>query len=154
MEFITIKQFQEQSPKVQNVFLDWWECDYGDLYYYNEDPLEYKDAEIINNNLECDLNGDFKYFKSIGPIPLFTEGQLRKFIEDKKECLLDIKVENLRDDYNIYAVIGWEIKAMEWGKEFGRILFEDYIEAEDLLQLYWKVACSVAKEEVDEISIH
>ena len=73
MEFITVEQFQEQPLKVQKTFLDWWKCDYGDLYYYNEDHLEYKEFEIINSNLECDLNGDFDYFKGIGVIPIFTE---------------------------------------------------------------------------------
>lgn len=149
MEFITVEQFKEQPKEVQKVFLDWWKCDYGDLYYYNEDPLEYKDFEIVDNNLECDIEGDFDYFKSIGVIPIFTEGQLRKFIEDKECCLLDIKVENLHDNYNDYTVIGWEIKELDHGKEFGRVLFEDCIRAEGLLQVYWKVACAGAKEQLN-----
>lgn len=149
MDFITVEKFKEQPIGVQEAFLDWWKCDYGDLYYYNEYPYEEKEIDIINNSLECDLNGDFEYFKSIGVIPLFTEGQLRKFIEEKGHCLLDIRVEDFNDDYYLYNVVGWEIKELEYGKEFGVILFEGRIEAEDLLQLYWKVACSAAKEGLD-----
>lgn len=130
MEFITVEQFQEQPLKVQKTFLDWWKCEYGDLYYYNEDPLKYKDFEIINNDLECEVYGDFDYFKSIGVIPIFTEGQLRKFIEDKKGEIVEI---------NLYCggyCIVTEYRKFELGN-LGR----------DLLQAYWKVACEIAKEE-------
>lgn len=134
MEFITVEQFQEQPLKVQKTFLDWWKCDYGDLYYYNEDPLEYKDFEIINSNLECDLNGDFDYFKSIGVIPIFTEGQLRKFIEDKLEMKIQCEIHPLTLDYIILVKNNSGNKVwMHTGKE-------------DLLQAYWKVACMIAKE--------
>lgn len=129
MEFITVEQFQEQPLKVQKTFLDWWKCDYGDLYYYNEDPLEYKDFEIINSNLECDLNGDFDYFKSIGVIPIFTEGQLRKFIEDKKGKIVEV---------NLYCG-GYSIVTAYRKCEIDNL-------GKDLLQAYWKVACMIAKE--------
>lgn len=134
MEFITVEQFQEQPLKVQKMLMDWWKCDYGDLYYYNEDPLEYKDFEIINSNLECDLNGDFDYFKSIGVIPIFTEGQLRKFIEDKLEMKIQCEIHPLTLDYIILVKNNSGNKVwMHTGKE-------------DLLQAYWKVACMIVKE--------
>ncbi|MDB2125916.1 hypothetical protein [Clostridium paraputrificum] len=134
MEFITVEQFKEQPLKVQKTFLDWWKCDYGDLYYYNEDPLEYKDFEIINSNLECDLNGDFDYFKSVGVIPIFTEGQLRKFIEDKLEMKIQCEIHPLTLDYIILVKNNSGNKVwMHTGKE-------------DLLQAYWKVACMIVKE--------
>lgn len=134
MEFITVEQFQEQPLKVQKTFLDWWKCDYGDLYYYNEEHLEYKDFEIINSNLECDLNGDFDYFKSIGVIPIFTEGQLRKFIEDKLDMKIQCEIHPLTLDYIILVKNNSGNKVwMHTGKE-------------DLLQAYWKVACMIAKE--------
>ena len=136
MEFIRVEQFQEQPKEVQEVFLKWWECDYGDLYYYNEDPLEYKDFEIIDSDLECDIEGDFDYFKSIGVIPIFTEGQLRKFIEDNTRYKIESNL--YRNGYDIYLCEddGCYIKAYESVDK-------------DLLQAYWKVACMIAKEEVD-----
>ena len=146
MEFITVEQFKEQPLEVQKVFLDWWKCDYGDLYYYNENPLKYKDFKIIDNDLECEVYGDFDYFKKTGVIPIFTEGQLRKFIEDKAECILDITVEDLIGNYRVYTVIGWRIKESENGAEFEEILIEEYAIENDLLQLYWRIACMVAKE--------
>lgn len=143
MEFITIEKFREQPKAIQEVFLDWWECDYGDLYYYNEDLLEYKDVEIIDNNLECDLNGDFKYFKSIGPIPLFTEGQLRKFIEEKTEGILVASC-NVIGSRLISIVKKDEI--LGGVKTIRRTHFGEGI---DLLEAYWRLACRIAKEEVD-----
>ena len=136
MEFITVEQFQEQPIEVQKVFLDWWKCDYGDLYYYNEDPLEYKDFEIIDNSLECDIEGDFDYFKSIGVIPIFTEGQLRKFIEDNTRYKIESNL--YRNGYDIYLCEddGCYIKAYESVDK-------------DLLQAYWKVACIIAKESLN-----
>lgn len=134
MEFITVEQFKEQPLKVQKTFLDWWKCDYGDLYYYNEDPLEYKDFEIINNDLECEVYGDFDYFKSVGVIPIFTEGQLRKFIEDKLEMKIQCEIHPLTLDYIILVKNNSGNKVwMHTGKE-------------DLLQAYWKVACMIVKE--------
>ncbi|MDU1279192.1 MAG: hypothetical protein E6960_12010 [Clostridium sp.] len=137
MEFITVEQFKEQSIEVQKVFLDWWKCDYGDLYYYNEYPLEYKDFEIIDSDLECDIEGDFDYFKSIGVIPIFTEGQLRKFIEDNTRYKIESNL--YRNGYDIYLCEddGCYIKAYESVDK-------------DLLQAYWKVACMVAKEDLNE----
>lgn len=139
MEFITVEQFQEQPLKVKEVFMDWWKCDYGDLYYYNEYLLEYKDFEIINNELECDLNGDFDYFKSIGVIPIFTEGQLRKFIEDKTGCKLDATF-FLWDGYTVEISKKYE----EEGYCISQKAFKHL--GEDLLQAYWKVACEIAEQ--------
>ena len=145
MEFITVEQFKEQSKEVQKVFLDWWKPRIGDIFIFNTDEYDNSDSNIgvlgsiKQINITRRSNGEYR-------IPLFTEGQLRRFIDDKESCLLDIKVENLHDNYNDYTVIGWEINRFEYGIEFGRILFEDCIKAKDLLQLYWKVACSVAKE--------
>lgn len=144
MEFITVEQFREQPKEVQKIFLDWWQCEYGDLYYYNEDPLEYKDAEIIDNDLECDLNGDFEYFKSIGPILLFTEGQLRKFIEYKINGVIKNTQWHIEDDgvskrgYSMHLLRKNEYHVTRHYFDLG----------EDLLQAYWKVACEIAKEEV------
>lgn len=139
MEFITVEQFKEQPIEVQKVFLDWWKCDYGDLYYYNEDPLEYKDFEIIDNNLECDIEGDFGYFKSLGVIPIFTEGQLRKFIEDKFRCKNIEVIANVDTcQYEMYLY-----------RKISSLSCERHIDGlgDNILQAYWKVACMIVKEE-------
>lgn len=121
MEFITVEQFKEQPSEVQKVFLDWWNniiSEY-DLVQDENRVMLYKDY------LErgCIENDSY---------PLFTEGQLRKFIEDK----LNIKVQSMFDLFSSeYALL---INAK------GNMLARTG--TEDLLQAYWKVACSVAKE--------
>lgn len=140
MEFITVEQFQEQPGEVQKIFLDWWKCDYGDLYYYNENPLiKYKDFKIIDNDLEYEVYGDFDYFKKTGVIPIFTEGQLRKFIEDKTGCKLDATF-FLWDGYTVEISKKYE----EEGYCISQKAFEHL--GEDLLQAYWKVACEIAEQ--------
>lgn len=135
MEFITVEQFQEQPVEVQKIFLDWWKCDYGDLYYYNENPLiKYKDFKIIDNDLAYEVYGDFDCFKKAGVIPIFTEGQLRKFIEDKLDMKIQCEIHPLTLDYIILVKNNSGNKVwMHTGKE-------------DLLQAHWKVACMIAEQ--------
>ncbi len=136
MEFITAEEFIGQPAEVQKVFLDWWDCCYGDLYYYNAKQNENDDIDLINNDLECNFNGDFEYFKSIGAIPLFTEGQLRKFIEDKTEFPIE-KIELINGQYDIYT----RYKAIDNYSDIR--LFSKL--GRSILRAYWKVACMIAK---------
>lgn len=133
MEFITVEQFKEQSKEVQKVFLDWWNniiSEY-DLVQDENRVMLYKDY------LErgCIENDSY---------PLFTEGQLRKFIEDKTECRINI---------TFYPHDGYDIEITKPHYTDGYCLTEKTFEnlSEDLLEAYWKVACMVAKEEWDEI---
>lgn len=142
MEFITVKQFQEQPVEVQKVFLDWWKCDYGDLYYYNENPLKYKDFKIIDNDLECEVYGDFDYFKKTGVIPIFTEGQLRKFIEDKTNGIVKLVQWHIHDSQ--VSKHGYAIDILRKNEYHVTYHYKDL--GEDLLQAYWKVACQIAKD--------
>lgn len=141
MEFITVEQFQEQPKEVQKVFIDWWKCDYGDLYYYNENPLKYKDFKIIDNELECEVYGDFDYFKKTGVIPIFTEGQLRGFIEDKTSCKnIELEGNIESNQYDLFCFK--EIWSCCEEREYNKL-------GTNVLQAYWKVACEIAKELVN-----
>lgn len=131
MEFITVEQFQEQPKEVQKVFLDWWKPSNGDIYL---------DVYKNNNVIECCHhikfmnNEDVEHMKvDNDAIPLFTEGQLRKFIEDKE----NIKVQSMFDIFSLeYALL-----INSKGTMLART------GTDDLLEAYWKVACMVAKEE-------
>lgn len=131
MEFITVEQFKEQSIEVQKVFLDWWKVNRTDadlvLLKTGKDKLK---LQIVSNiDMICTEDDEFT--------PLFTEGQLRKFIEDKTNT----KIETSLTVYKQYAL--WLVK----------VKGEDYetfdTKEEELLQAYWKVACMIAKEEVN-----
>ncbi|WP_334686098.1 hypothetical protein, partial [Clostridium tertium] len=132
------------SIEIQKVFLDWWKPEIGDL-------ATGRYANIVAISSQRDIDAVKIYKGEPYAIPLFTEGQLRKFIEDKTNGLLDVECNDLNDDYYFYTIRIFEIKELEYGKEFGEILIEEYIECEDLLQAYWKVACMVAKEGLNEI---
>ncbi|MDU2683515.1 MAG: hypothetical protein E7C50_16765 [Clostridium sp.] len=133
MEFITVEQFKEQPVEVQKVFLDWWKCEVFDIYAWawNIDENNWC-IESCYNQIQADTINKFK--KGITTtIPLFTEGQLRKFIEDKTGGKVDASFNG--ETYTVYS-----------NEDFGLIIkmYEDI--DDDLLQAYWKVACMVAKE--------
>lgn len=136
MEFITVEQFKEQSKEVQKVFLDWWKSNISevDLIGYIGKSKAYEEcflSLVRNINIKCFEIG-------IEIIPLFTEGQLRKFIEDNTRYKIESNL--YRNGYDIYLCEddGCYIKAYESVDK-------------DLLQAYWKVACMVAKEGLNEI---
>lgn len=138
MEFITVEQFKEQPKEVQEVFLDWYNFDKYDLFYLKWEGAEKKwgaTEEIVSG---ATLNRHLKHLKRansniINTIPLFTEGQLRKFIEDNTRY----KIESIlyRNGYDIYLC-----------EDDGCYIKEYESVDKDLLQAYWKVACMVAKE--------
>ncbi|MDB1924076.1 hypothetical protein PMY56_13555 [Clostridium tertium] len=132
MEFITIEQFKEQPKEVQKVFLDWWKPSNGDIYL---------DVYKNNNVIECCHhikfmnNEDVEHMKvDNDAIPLFTEGQLRKFIEDKTNG----KVES----YYAWDYYTIAIRNTGCGGDDQQCDTEET----NLLQAYWKVACMIAKE--------
>lgn len=137
MEFITVEQFQEQPVEVQKVFLDWWNPSDGDIYldiYKNNNVIEcchyikFMNNEDVNNMKE---DGD--------AIPLFTEGQLRKFIEDKTECKnIELKGNIESNQYDLLCFK--EIWSCCGEREYNKL-------GTNVLQAYWKVACMIAKEE-------
>lgn len=141
MEFITVEQFKEQPKEVQEVFLDWYNFDKYDLFYLKWEGAEKKwgaTEEIVSG---ATLNRHLKHLKRansniINTIPLFTEGQLRKFIEDKTGGKVDASFNG--KTYTVYS-----------NEDFGLIIkmYEDI--DSDLLKAYWKVACMIAEEEVD-----
>lgn len=127
MNFITAEQFKEQPLEIQYEFLKWWSwdsihiCDY-DLVQINNQVMLYKDY------LKEGCSKDDAFY------PLFTEGQLRKFIEDKTNG----KVESY------YSWDYYTIAIRNTGCGGDDLQYDT--EETNLLQAYWKVACSVTRE--------
>ncbi|WP_346961606.1 hypothetical protein, partial [Clostridium sp.] len=134
MEFISAKEFSNQPKEVQEVFMEWWQPSIGDLFCdvnaYNNTFLDC----IYNNNKNEVIESDKKHGYYI---PLFTEGQLRKFIENKM-CGRIETIDYLSDGYDFYYYDEYNNQYCI-GEELG----------DDLLQAYWKVALEVAKESVE-----
>ena len=127
MEFITVEQFQEQPEEVQKVFLDWWKPKKLDVFV-TLDRYTYLADKYEDECIKPIYVSDMWYQKEYC-IPLFTEGQLRAFIEDKKGEMVEI---------NLYCG-GYYIVTAYRKCEFDNL-------GKDLLQAYWKMACEIAKE--------
>lgn len=141
MEYISAEEFLKQPKEVQEAFLNWWKPSIGDLF-----------DDIIDNGVIRIVSYYDKKSKHIIPfsrefksyiedcIPLLTEGQLRKFIEDKMECKIDIT-------YNFGY--GYDLELTKIDESEGNNFIEESFEnlGENLLQAYWKVACEIAKED-------
>ena len=128
MEFITVEQFQEQPKEIQKVLLDWWQPEAGDIFQFVTVDFNNDDSAIgvlgSEKQIKITQCGKGEY-----RIPLFTEGQLRKFIEDKKGEIVEINL----------CCGGYYIVT-----EYRKGMFDNL--GNNLLQAYWKVACEVAKE--------
>ena len=128
MEFISSEDFLKQDEKVQVVFLNWWKPSSGDLFQYRKlfNVVDYCSGTTIQP-----FYNSYAVFKK-DCIPLFTEGQLRKFIEDKT-AMGTVNV----DYFEGYRIkINISINQSKYYKDLGN----------DLLHAYWKVAIEVAKE--------
>ena len=132
MEFITTEQFLKEDKEVQKVFIDWWKPSIGDLFKYN---YGYSSIEIINLKSIKEDTEKSKYSAHI--IPLLTEGQIRKFIEDKTNSILDF--DYIVDHYEFFLLSKNE--CIEKDELFDNL-------GNDLLQAYWEVAVQIAREEV------
>lgn len=132
MEFISAEEFLKQPHKVQKVLQEWFiekfeTSNEFDLFNYNGEDLCYKN--ILDRNCNFDIEDC---------IPLLTEGQLRKFIEDKTEFPI-LKIELINGRYDIYT----QYKAID---NYSDICVYDEL-GENLLQAYWKVAIQIAEQE-------
>ena len=135
MEFITVEQFQEQPLEVKKVFLDWWKANLSesDLIGYIGKSKAYEDSFpslVRNTAIKCFEIG-------IEIIPLLTEGQLRKFIEETTECKVSISP-SLEGKY----WIGYDKYADNEDGDLCRLVYRASV-----LEGLWRVACMVAKEE-------
>jgi len=139
MEFISSEEFLKQPVEVREVFINWWKPSVGDLFMVEKIVSFYGDK---HNFIECFLTGfevaDLTEIERKRIIcPLFTEGQLRKFIEDKTNG----KVES----YYAWDYYTIAIRDTECGGDDPQYDTEET----DLLQALWKLACEIAKESVE-----
>lgn len=142
MEFITVEQFQEQPKEVQKVFIDWWQPQEFDIYAYKEDL---KPRRVTETDIEDIYNNEVYNVKSGFAIPLFTEGQLRRFIEDKTDGIVKLVQWHIHDSQ--VSKRGYAIDILRKNEYHVTYHYKDL--GEDLLQAYWKVACMIAEELVN-----
>lgn len=131
MEYISAEEFLNQPKEVQDVFWDWWMPSKGDINY---SPVRngIEVVEIENNSFQRRKNGY---------IPLFSEGQLRRFIEDKTDSKIIVQP-SMEGKYHV----GYD-KYCEWSESGD---YSGLVYCYDLLEAYWKVAVDIASREVEQ----
>lgn len=149
MEFISVEKFLKQPKEVQEVFRDWCENNLEVNDYVV--PINPETNEVVDSICRINQCLDTRQHKvNVGRVfyletcllydtvfefvPLFTEGQIRKFIEDKIGRNIEC---------NYYDCL-WKYQITF--NEHYRIIRTD---EDNLLQAYWKVACEIAKESVE-----
>lgn len=140
MKYISVEEFLEQPKEVQEVFLNWWKPNIGDLFVWNteEDIHDMHKVSCCTSVNMVNLTLKNKGIKEGERIPLLVEGQLRKFIEDKTN-------EKLVFDY--YTTSGYRIVLYKNNIRHTEIVANEYDNlGKSLIQAYWKVAIQIAKE--------
>ena len=133
MEYISAEEFLKQPKEVQEVFLKWWQPSEGDLFIFDVNKLDFKECVLFV--MDDYIRGINALYNPNECIPMLAEGQLRKFIEDKTNRLVEPYL-NVYKQYNFMLV-------NRKNEEF--VLYES--RKEDLLQAYWKVAVQIASKE-------
>lgn len=135
MDYISAEEFLKQPNEVQKVFLDWWQ--------QNILPHDLYKTRGTRSDVIC-LKNDIEYINAVkdlikDAIPLFTEGQLRRFIEDKGYKYIGIN--------NFLECEGdqWNIKIFKTLMQFGPDI-ELYRGTP--LECYWTAALLIATEEI------
>ncbi len=142
MQYISAEEFLKQDKEVQKVFLDWWKPSIGDLYCIKQrinlfDDTTQQILQTVSFNYDESSKNLMLGFNFIAP--LFTEGQLRKFIEDKKCGKVDITYDN--EDG---CAIGLTDKTGLYSDLYNHL-------DKDLFKAYWEVAVHIAKEEYTNV---
>lgn len=83
MDYIKMEEFKKLNDNVKKVFINWWKPSIGDLVIGKLDEIS-----VVRN--ERDIFVLNKYKGEPYNIPLFTEGQLRKFIEENANIDIEI----------------------------------------------------------------
>lgn len=161
MEFIKAEEFLKQPIEVQSVFINWWKPSIADIFTYrnnNNDgyfAIIFDDGEVENYRYNKG-NDEFKTFKKEA-IPLFTEGQLREFIEN----ITGLKV-RLEPYTNSIGIKGTQInltrsiclsipKSKPYYEEQVYKCFDGL--RVDALKAYWQVAVNIAEQYLKDYKI-
>lgn len=135
MEYISVEEFLKQPKEVQEVFLNWWNPSEGDLFIFDANKPNLKECVLYSSGKL--INGINDTYDKDKCIPMFSEGQTRKFVEDKTDSKLE----------TLYLQTGYSIRLSKNNPEGKNITYSKL--GENLLQAYFKVAIEIAKEGVE-----
>lgn len=133
MEYISVEKFLKLPKEVQDIFWNWWKPSKGDINY-----------SPVRNGIEViEIENNSNQRRNLGYILLLTEGQLRKFIEDKTNGIVKLIqwnpiIDNEKHGYDIHILAKDQYKVL--------CTFNYKTLGTDLLQAYWKVAIQIAEQ--------
>ncbi|MFT8352194.1 hypothetical protein [Clostridium saccharoperbutylacetonicum] len=132
MEFISKEEFLKQDIDIQIAFMEWWTPKVGDLFYTNEYGIElYLDKKVKG------MFGTDGFYTSKKVIPLLTEGQIRKFVEDKG---YGIELQYCDGKELLYSLYKFDEGYVDKIKDGEKIV----------LETYWQLALKIIKEELKQ----
>lgn len=139
MNYIDAEIFLKQPKEVQKTLMDWWKPEMYDLFFRNFTNANGYLKGIYKGCIQ-DYELEENVTKNSTFLPLLTETQLRKFIEDKLDGKINCTYYNL-PGIKGYEGYGIEIYNTQINSNKG---FKDL--GDDLLEAYWKVACEITQE--------
>lgn len=150
LDHISVEQFLEQSKEVRKILMDWWKPQRFDLFAWHIKGLD--TIYVVQKYEEEDKN---KYILPIGTydawndirecIPLFTECQLRKLIEDKTGKKIWISHNCGYSEGHVYI-----IQLGNDSTEFYKKHDQFAIVTEDLMQAFWQIVIELVRREVNK----
>lgn len=141
MKYITAEQFLGQPESVQKELMCFWIPGESDLigHFKHSDLFDLLPNIMENHNF--DYSSESLRFKKEYCverqiyIPLFAEGQLREFIEQKTNGLINIET-SISGEKKCYR-----IRVKLNNKPY---LATEDVESGSLIEAYWKLACNIA----------
>jgi hypothetical protein len=148
MEYIWANEFEREPIEVQEELKVWFLDNIKGFELFAK-PLSKEDGHSYENliyvygeNKELTflslMHGNYvtKGIYNLNKfVPMFTEGQLRKFIEDKTNCNLGILPNSTFNE--LYLA----------NKDNLRRTVKEFIGSKDILRAIWELACEIIKEE-------
>ncbi|SHJ14104.1 hypothetical protein [Clostridium magnum] len=151
MEYINSEEFLKQPNKVQDAFKTWLEDNlnvHDWVKLIEEDTVLWVDSVMDTRKDNINVGRVFYLGKCVcwssihdpNVVPLLTEGQLRKFIEEKTESKISTNIGDEGYQITLFKFTEGnkeEYNNTEFYREFNEL-------GNDLLQAYWQVVCKIA----------
>ncbi len=135
VNYITAEQFLKQNEEVQEIFIDWWDIQIGDLFnvkYQDEEGKWDKDLIVTKKDIEKYGEGFFPSGIDGKVILLFQIHHLIQFIEEELNGKINISYNFETESYEILVT---------------RVITHVYeTNTDNLLQALWQVACKIASK--------
>jgi len=143
MNYISAKEFSSKPENVKKALIDLWKISEYDLvervdYAPDTNTCSHESYRSENKSVGCLRRFKTKcIINNSSYVPLFTEGQLRDFIEEKTNGTVNVEACFDAEDNKFYRV-GVMLKANCWTKYEAK--------SKTLIEAYWNLICDIVSE--------